>query len=154
MLINNNDRNEDNWGVIKFKDTNTYKLAPIYDCGNSFYGKSSDEKIEDLLNDESKLRSSALNGITAYEDDLEKRISNLQILNIKNNDLNKAIIKVYELINNKLNDIIKFINEIPNDYNNLLIMSNKRKEYYIKTIELRIDEILKPKYLEIINKSK
>ena len=151
MLINNNDRNEDNWGVIKFKNTNTYKLALIYDCGNSFYGKSSDEKIKDLLCDESKLRSSALNGITAYEDDLEKRISNLQILNIKNNDLNKAIIKVYELINNKFNDIIKFINEIPNDYNNLLIMSSMRKEYYIKTIELRADEILKPKYLEIKN---
>ena len=154
MLINNNDRNEDNWGVIKFKNTNTYKLAPIYDCGNSFYGKSSDEKIKDLLSDESKLRSSALNGITAYEDDLEKRISNLQILNIKNNDLNKTIIKVYELINNKLNDIIKFINEIPNDYNNLLIMSSVRKEYYIKTIELRVDEILKPRYLKIINESK
>lgn len=75
-------------------------------------------------------------------------------MNIKNNDLNKAIIKVYELINNKLNDIIKFINEIPNDYNNLLIMSSMRKEYYIKTIELRVDEILKPRYLEIINKSK
>ena len=75
-------------------------------------------------------------------------------MNIKNNDLNKAIIKVNELINNKLKDIIKFINEIPNDYNNLLIMSSVRKEYYIKTIELRVDEILKPRYLKIINESK
>ena len=32
MLINNNDRNEDNWGVIKYKKENEYKLAPIYDC--------------------------------------------------------------------------------------------------------------------------
>jgi hypothetical protein len=56
------------------------------------------------------------------------------------------------LVKDKLNDIIKFINEIPNEYNGLLIMSNDRKEYYIKTIELRINEILKPKYLEKIKK--
>ncbi len=152
MLINNNDRNEDNWGVIKFKDTNSYKLAPIYDCGNSFYGKTSDERIKDILNDELKLRSSALNGITAYENDLEKRISNLQILNLNNEDLHKAISKVYKLISDNFNNIVEFINEIPNEYNGLLIMSNERKKYYIKTIELRISEILKPKYLEIISK--
>ncbi len=152
MLINNNDRNEDNWGVIKFKDTNSYKLAPIYDNGNSFYGKASEEKIISILNDDTKLKSSALNGITAYEDDNENRISILKILNLDNNDLNNAIIKVYKLFNDKFNDIIQFINEIPNEYNNVLIISNERKEYYIKTIKLRFDEILKPKYLEIINK--
>ncbi len=152
MLINNNDRNEDNWGVIKFKDTNSYKLAPIYDNGNSFYGKASEEKIISILNDETKLRSSALNGITAYEDDNENRISILKILNLNNEDLNNAIIKVYELFNDKFNDIVQFINEIPIKYNNLLIISNERKEYYTKTIKLRFDEILKPKYLEIINK--
>ncbi len=152
MLINNNDRNEDNWGVIKFKDTNSYKLAPIYDNGNSFYGKASEEKIISILNDETKLRSSALNGITAYEDDNENRISILKILNLNNEDLNNAIIKVYELFNDKFNDIVQFINEIPIKYNNLLIISNERKEYYIETIKLRFDEILKPKYLEIINK--
>ena len=152
MLINNNDRNEDNWGVIKFKDSNDYKLAPIYDCGNSFYGKASDDKINILLQDELKLRSSALNGITAYEDDEEKRISNLQILNVNNDDLNKAIIKVYELVNDRLNDIITFINEIPNEYNELLVMSNNRKQYYIETMKLRIEEILRPKYLELKKK--
>ena len=59
---------------------------------------------------------------------------------------------MYKLFNDKFNDIIQFINEIPNEYNNVLIISNERKEYYIKTIKLRFDEILKPKYLEIINK--
>ena len=152
MLINNNDRNEDNWGVIKFKDSNDYKLAPIYDCGNSFYGKASDDKINILLQDELKLRSSALNGITAYEDDEEKRISNLQILNVNNDDLNKTIIKVYELVNDRFNDIITFINKIPNEYNELLVMSNNRKQYYIETMKLRIEEILRPKYLELKKK--
>lgn len=149
ILINNNDRNEDNWGVIKFKGTNTYKLAPIYDNGNSFYSKSSDEKIKNILLDENKLKDSALNVITAYEDDNQKKISPQKILKLENNDLNSAIIKVYELINEKLEDIINFINDIPNEYNGLSIISNERKEYYIKTIILRINEILKPKYLEL-----
>ena len=65
MLINNNDRNEDNWGVIKDKKNNTYRLSPIYDCGNCFYGKTSEERIKEILSDEEKLTSSALNGITA-----------------------------------------------------------------------------------------
>lgn len=45
-----------------------------------------------------------------------------------------------------------FINEIPNEYNELLVMSNNRKQYYIETMKLRIEEILKPKYLELKNK--
>ena len=87
MLINNNDRNEDNWGVIKYKKENEYKLAPIYDCGNCFYGKTSEERIEAIMSDSEKLYSSAINGITAYEDDEEKRISARDILKINNSVL-------------------------------------------------------------------
>lgn len=49
MLINNNDRHEDNWGVIKFKEEGRYVMAPIFDCGNCFYGKTSDERIKELF---------------------------------------------------------------------------------------------------------
>ncbi len=149
MLINNNDRNEDNWGVIKYKNKNTYNLAPIYDCGNSFYGKSSDEKIHDLLQDNFKLRSSALNTISAYEDDNENKIANLKLLDLENKDLGNAIIKVYENVENKFNDIINLFNSIPCSYNNTLIMSDDRKQYYIETLKLRFNEILKPRYLKI-----
>ena len=113
MLINNNDRNEDNWGVIKNKINNTYQLSPIYDCGNCFYGKTSEERIEEILSNEVKLNSSALNGITAYEDDEEKRIRNEDIVKISNVDLSKSIARVYRLIVSKLSDIEAFINQIP-----------------------------------------
>ncbi len=152
MLINNNDRNEDNWGVIKYKDSNTYKLAPIYDCGNSFYGKTSEERIATILSDETKLRSSALNGITAYEDEFEKRISNLNILELNDFDLEKAIIRIYEKVMDKLDEIEIFINSIPNNFNDLQIMSDARKLYYNDTFKLRINEILKPKYINLIKK--
>ena len=143
MLINNNDRNEDNWGVIKDKKNNTYRLSPIYDCGNCFYGKTSEERIQDLLSDEEKLMSSALNGITAYEDDNEKRIRNEDIVKINNKDLKTAIERIKNLVNSKMTEIIAFINDIPTNFNDVDVMSNLRKEYYIKTFTIRFEALLK-----------
>lgn len=143
MLINNNDRNEDNWGVIKNKIDNTYQLSPVYDCGNCFYGKTSDERIKEIMSNKEKLLSSALNGITAYEDDKERRIRIEDILKIKNTDLSKSIHKVYKLVEQKLNEIEDLINDIPSSFNGVEIMSDVRKKYYIKTFKIRLEMILK-----------
>ena len=142
MLINNNDRNEDNWGVIKYKKENEYKLAPIYDCGNCFYGKTSEERIEAIMSDSEKLYSSAINGITAYEDDEEKRISARDILKINNSVLKERKKYVSTLINEKISFIENFINSIPNSYGDIDIMSEARKTYYIETLKIRIEKIL------------
>ena len=141
MLINNNDRNEDNWGVIKDKKNNTYRLSPIYDCGNCFYGKTSEERINELLADKEKLLSSALNGITAYEDDNEKRIRNDQIVKINNDDLKASIERIKKLINSKMKEIVNFINAIPSSFNGVDVMSCLRKEYYIKTFQIRFETL-------------
>jgi len=141
MLINNNDRNEDNWGVIKNKSENNYYLAPVYDCGNCFYSKTSEERIISILEDNNKLYSSAINGITAYEDDNEKRISAIDILKY----IRKNKIETFKLVYNKMinhySKIETFINQIPNEFNNVPIISNKRKEYYLKTLKIRLDYI-------------
>ena len=142
MLINNNDRNEDNWGVIKNKLSNTYQLSPIYDCGNCFYGKTSEERIGEILNDEAKLLSSALNGITAYEDDEERRIRNEDILKINNSDLKESIERVYALFASKQKEILSFINDIPASFNGIDVISDLRKDYYIKTLMIRFHKIL------------
>lgn len=142
MLINNNDRNEDNWGVIKDKMNNSYRLAPIYDCGNCFYGKASEERIQEMLLDETKLRSSALNGITAYEGDDEKRIRNEDILKIDNRDLKEAIKRVYLKFINKKDEAIAFINAIPTTFNDVDVISDSRKDYYVKTLMIRFKDIL------------
>ena len=149
MLINNNDRNEDNWGVIKNKKKKTYRLSPIFDCGNCFYGKTSDERIIEIMSSNEKLLSSALNGITAYEDDSEKRIRNEDILKIKNDDLAKSIKRVYALVKEKLDEIICFINDILETFNNVNVMSKIRKMYYIGTLKLRLEFILEKAYSSI-----
>ena len=142
MIINNNDRNEDNWGVIKYKNENRYRLAPIFDCGNSFYSKTSEDRIIDLLNDDVKLVSSAINGITAYEDDDEKRITNLEMINYLKKYASKNIKDVCDRIRNHLNEIKEFIDSIPSHYNDILIISDNRKEYYFKTIKIRLDQLV------------
>ena len=133
MLINNNDRNEDNWGVIKYKKEGLYKLAPIYDCGNCFYGKTSDEKIETIMSDVERLNSSAKNGITAYEDDNEKEIRNTEIIKYVKKYNSDSIERVVNIVKAKMNDIKELIYNIPNKYDDIEIMSDIRKEYYIRT---------------------
>lgn len=141
MLINNNDRNEDNWGVIKYKKEDLYKLAPIYDCGNCFYGKTSDEKIETIISDVERLNSSAKNGITAYEDDNEKEIRNTEIIKYVKKYNSDSIERVVNIVKAKMNDIKELIYNIPNKYDDIEIMSDVRKEYYIRTLELRLEMI-------------
>lgn len=143
MLINNNDRNEDNWGVIKFKKENKYVLAPVYDCGNCFYGKTSEERIESILGDESKLYSSAINGVTAYENDEEKRITAMNILKEIKENMPSTFVKVYNNIIGNLEKIEKLINDIPNEYNGIPVISDNRKDYYLKTLKIRLDYIVK-----------
>ena len=145
MLINNNDRNEDNWGVIKDRTSGVCRLAPIYDCGNCFYGKTSEERIGEILADETKLLSSALNGITAYEDDSEKRIRNEDILKLNNEDLQESINRVCSLFEKKKEEIVSFINSVPAVFNDVTVMSDLRKDYYIKTLMIRFEKLLKPR---------
>ena len=137
-LINNNDRNEDNWGVIKYKKENKYELAPVYDCGNSFYGKTSDERIHEILFNNEKLISSSINVVTAYEDDKGERYSAMRLINLKNDDLLEAKIRITTLINKHMVEIEKLVNDIPEEFNGLQIISKERKQYYLETIKLRI----------------
>ena len=141
MLINNNDRNEDNWGVIKYKLENRYHLAPIYDCGNCFYGKTSEERIVSILEDENKLYSSAINGITAYEDDDEKRITAVSILEFIKNNKPETIKKVYENLIQHYDEIENLIKQIPNSFNEVIVISEERKKYYIATLKIRLEYI-------------
>ncbi len=143
LLINNNDRNEDNWGVIKYKNEDKYKLSPIYDCGNSFYGKTSDERIIDIMSSNEKLTSSAINGISAYEDDNEKRISNSDIVKYVKKYNPKSLERVIRKVDDNMSKIKEFIYAIPNEYENVKIMSDIRKEYYLKTIEIRLNKLLR-----------
>lgn len=139
LLINNNDRNEDNWGVIKYKKENKYVMSPIYDCGNCFYSKSSDKKIKSILKDNDRLLSSSLNGVTAYDDENGKRISLMNIINyIDENNLN-IIKEIYTNVINNLDKIKNVFENIPNEYKCVDIITDERKLYYYETFKIRLE---------------
>lgn len=147
VLINNNDRNNGNWGLL-YRGQNV--LAPIFDNGAAFYNKTPEEKMIGIMNDPERLRMSALETRTIYSMD-EHIITAREILCVNNSKLREALQRNIPLIRNKMPQIKSFINEIPEEYKGKLICSKARKEYYIKGMELRIEHLLEPALEKHIN---
>ena len=125
------------------------KRGIIYDGGNCFYSKTDDDRISLIMSDEKRLIESSVNCITAYEDEEGNNIHFVDLLNTTNQNLIESIEKVLTSIEHKKEEIINFINSIDNEYNDIIIASELRKKYYLKTLELRIN-ILKD-YINSIN---
>lgn len=146
-LINNNDRNKNNWGFLFDSNTKKYKIAPIYDNGASFVSKHSDEKLQKLLSNYPALVNSALNGMCYYTVDNE--LVNFRNFFIKlrakklDVDLNNALKVVVANIENKWEEIKSFINSIPNEENGIQIISDVQKDFFIKTMEIRFEQLIK-----------
>ena len=145
FIINNNDRNKNNWGLLYSKDDKSYKPAPIYDNGSSFVSKHTDEKLLGIMSTESKMNNSVLNGMCYYT--IDNEVMNFkkffETLHIKNldKDLNNAIDIVKDKIVDSWNNIVKFIKEIPNDEEGLKIISDVQKKFFVESMRIRINYI-------------
>ena len=145
FIINNNDRNKNNWGLLYNKDDKSYNPAPIYDNGSSFVSKHTDEKLLGIMSTESKMNNSVLNGMCYYTiDNMVMNFKNFfETLHIKNldKDLNNAIDIVKDKIVDSWNSIVKFIKEIPNDEEGLKIISDVQKKFFVESMRIRINYI-------------
>ena len=143
LLINNNDRNNGNWGILY--ENGAYRLAPVYDNGASIETKLGDEKIQRILDNEERITQSIMTSTTAYS--LKgKQLFAKDILNLPYEELHQAVIRNIPLIIEKFDDIKQIFTEIPESYHDLYICSKCRKEFYIKSMEYRINELLVPSY--------
>ena len=93
------------------------------------------------MSDEIRLNDSSINCITAYEDDDDNNILFLDLLSSNNEDLIKSIKKVLNNLKGKEKEITNFVKNISNEYKDVKITSDLRKEYYLKTFELRITKL-------------
>ena len=150
-LINNNDRNYNNWGLILNKDTMELRIPPVYDNGASFYSKSSDERIELILKEEFKIKQ------VIYDSCVSAFYKNGKIINplkyiesMKNEDCNQALIKIYPKID--LNKIKELFDKIPKEYNNISVLSEQQRKLYYKSLEYKYEKVFKPIYNKLINK--
>lgn len=62
----------------------------------------------------------------------------MKIINEYNRD---SILKVYNNFISHYDEIESLILEIPNEFNGLYVMSFQRKDYYLKTLKIRLDYI-------------
>ena len=53
-----------------------------------------------------------------------------------------------------MEEIREMINSIPNEYNHLAVCSDRRKEFYIRVLDLRVKDLLNPVYEKTLNEIK
>lgn len=77
-----------------------------------------------------------------------------QLFSMNNPDFNEAIIRVIPLIQMNFSKICDVIDNIPEKYNDILICSKNRAEFYKKSMEIRFEELMRPAYEKVINEIK
>lgn len=136
-LIGNTDRHNGNWGFLLNKSTGKVKFSPIYDCGSALNPMLEDEEIK-IIN-ETELKNLAINSYSCLKESGKKINYMTYIKQMKNEECNKAIKRLFLNIN--VNEINKFIDNVEE-------ISDSRKDFYKKIIEKRY-EILREVYEEI-----
>ncbi len=129
-LIGNTDRHNGNWGFLLNKNTGNVEFSPIYDCGSCLNPMLEDEEIEKI--NKTELKNLAINCYSCLKENGKKINYMSYIKQMKNEECNKAIKRLFTEIN--MDEIKKFINSIE-------CMSDIRKEFYKKVIEQRYDII-------------
>lgn len=151
-LIGNNDRNNGNWGILSCGDKR--ELAPVFDNGASFYPKKSTQAIKQLLSlsEADQARNNA-NMQEPFTLDGEHHLNYKSMLDLDETKipasqvalLKGAITKNVALVESHLDEIIDFFKSIPNEYNGYEIITEPRREYYLKSFITRFEDVLKKK---------
>lgn len=143
IFIDNNDRNNGNWGLLYDENEKKHRLAPIYDNGNSFDNKATDQSLEKRMSED--FLNTAIGSRTAYEYQGHV-LSAKKLLSLENEDLTKAVKRVVPKLQEKMREIETMILEIPETYRDKGVCSKLRKEYYIQSLHLRLEHLLIPAY--------
>ena len=148
-FIGNNDRNNGNWGILSNNSNGISRIAPVYDNGGSFNNSTGDEKFQSMLENEEKFINSAYNSRTCVFYDGDKKINPLKYIEkTENFDCNEALLRVIPRIDlEKINELIE---QIPEEYEGIKIISKIQKEFYKETLKYRFENVFIPVYDKII----
>lgn len=148
-LISNNDRNEANWGLILDKETQNIRLCPVFDNGASFYNKTNSDKFTEYLYDEKKFKQVVYDSALSIFDEDGKTINPLKYIeSMKNNNCNNALLRIFPRIN--LEKIKEIIDDIPEEYQELPVITKEQKEFYFKSLIYRYNNVLKSTYEKLV----
>lgn len=137
-LVGNFDRHNGNWGFLINEKEKQIEIAPIYDCASCLYPQLSDDKIQEIINNESEMEARVYVFPNSALKINDKKINYYNFISsLESQDCNNAILRIFPKINletiNKIIDTTESISQI-------------RKEFYKKIIKLRYDIILKSNY--------
>lgn len=136
-IIGNTDRHNGNWGFLLNKETKKIKFAPIYDCGSCLNPMLEDVELEKI--NDVELKNLAINCYSCLKENGKKINYITFIKDMESIYCNKAIKRVFNNID--IDIIFKFVDNIEN-------ISNVRKEFYKRIIEIRYN-IIKEVYTKI-----
>ena len=148
-FINNNDRNNGNWGILRNKSGDV--LSPIYDNGAAFSPNVPEKRIINKLNNLESLEKGIYDSVTAYSLDGKSSTKFVDLLKLDNDNLKNAIKRVVPLLQNKMVEICYMLNSIPESVGEFSIISKDRKQLYQKEMRFRLEKILLPEYNRLIS---
>lgn len=148
-LINNNDRNNGNWGLIY--RNNMFSLAPIYDNGAAFSNKSTDAALCKRLGNAQAMEASALNTVSVYSKD-GKLYPFRKLLQeaMQYSDFRAAVQRNVPLIAARMEQIQHFMNQIPASCQGVYVCSPERRAVYMQGMQLRFEKLLVPALEQVV----
>lgn len=151
IYINNNDRNNGNWGILRDMEGNDY-LAPVFDNGGCLQTKISEQKINSILSNGPEAVKNACNTQTAYGIG-GHALSAKSFLDLRGTHLGlqNALWKVVPLIQEKEQQIQDMIWDIPEKHTlqdglEIDVCSKERKCLYLLQMHSRLENLLMPYY--------
>lgn len=148
-FIGNNDRNNGNWGLLRDLKTGELTLAPVFDNGNAFFNKKGIPSMKERTASSDLLQNDAYRSfecVYKYENDggKERKINPFKFIKQigENTDCDAAVVRFMERID--MNKVTQVINDVPETFGHVLVMPQEQKEYYLKIMQLRLDEVLRP----------
>ena len=142
-LVGNFDRHNGNWGFLINEAEKKIEIAPIYDCASCLYPQLTDERIAEIINDKEEMEARVFVFPTSALKINDKKINYFEyISSLENEECNDALFRIFPKI--ELEKINKIIDETP-------FISNVRKDFYNKIIQMRYEKILEYSYEKLRN---
>lgn len=119
-------------------------MVEIYDCASCLYPQLTDEKIEEIIDNNEEMEARVFVFPTSALKINNNKINYYDyISSLENEDCNQALLRIYPRIDfKKIDEIIE----------NTPSISNIRKDFYKKILRLRYEKILKFSYEKLQNK--
>ena len=144
-FVGNFDRHNGNWGFLINEMLKKIEIAPIYDCASCLYPQITDEKITEIIDNQEELEARVYIFPTSALKINGKKINYFGFISsLENDDCNKALVRIFPKID--MNKIYEIIEQTP-------YISDIRKEFYKKILNLRYNIILKSSYEDLTNKN-